>query len=101
MLQLKAPDAVSTLGFQSGLLAVGEVQGGAVINRWSPHTQKFLALEVQFRGRLPRLVEPPHSAQLIRSLRITAQPFGLALHPVPGQTEPRQVLLDRVGVFLL
>jgi hypothetical protein len=61
----------------------------------------LLALEVQLRRRLERLVEPALLAQLVRRRFVAVQPVGLPLKPVPGDPQPFQILLDRVRVFLL
>jgi hypothetical protein len=61
----------------------------------------LLALEVQLGRRLERLVEPALLAQLVRRRGVAVQPLRLPLQPVPRDAQPLQILLDRVGVFLL
>ena len=96
LFQLEAPDALPALGAQPVLFLLAQLQRGAVIDRGLPHVELFLALEVQFRGRLERLVEPVLGAQLIGGGGVAVQPLRLTFQPVPGQAEPLQGALDPV-----
>ena len=101
LIQLEPPDPGTALGAQGILFGVGQLQRRPVIDRRAPHVQLLLALEVQFRRRLERLVEASHAAQLLCGFPVPVQPLGLALHPIPMQAEPVEITLDPVDVFFL
>jgi len=57
-----------TLGFEALALLVGELQGGAIVDRRQAAGELALAAELEFLGGLVGRVEPPRLAQAAADL---------------------------------
>ncbi len=101
LVELEAPDTRAPLGTKPLLLRLVEPERGAVVDRRPPHVELLLALQVELRRPLERLVEASRLPQPVGGRGVAVETLGLPLDPVPGEAEPVQILLDRVDIFLL
>src|SRR6056297_1103902 len=92
---------VATLGAQGRLFLLRQAECRTVVDRRTAHVELLLAFEIELNGRLERFVKPSHPTQPLSRLGIAVEPFGLPLHTVPVQSQPIEVILYRIHVFLL
>ncbi len=90
----------AALGFKGGFFSVGQVQGGAVIDRRQSARQLHLAAAIELFRCFIGGIESAGSLEGVGTLLIDVEAPGLVIAFAPFEPEPLQVDLDQVLVFL-
>ena len=100
VVQFETPDTPAAFVSQSRFFVIAERQSRAVIDRRTPHIEKFFPLQIQLGRCFPGFIKATDFAQLVGGVGIAIKPRRLPFFAIPGQTQPLKIFPDRVDIRL-